>query len=269
MITVSIPYYRTPDTIRRAVESVLAQSYAYLAVVVVNDGDQPERAWEPLAGIEDSRLIRFDLPTNRGRYYADTVVAYAARSDWFTTHDSDDWSHPRRLEHMMRVAKRQQADVVPGTEHIHMLDGRERVRRPVLKEPRSPQRFPHLWHVSALYRTEVFRLVCHPGFRVGYDSLMSAMLLRCSDVRIAACGLPHYHRVARSGSLTHDEATGIGSEFRRAEVERLTEIWERTPRQGSAMKVFGLTNWAHPMWQELNIEARRLQAHLEQACTTT
>lgn len=224
-LTVSLPTYRNPDTLRRAVDSVLGQTYRELTLVVVNDGEDATEAFEPLSDIIDPRLVRFSLETNHGRYFCDCVVAHACRTEWFTVHDSDDWSEPQRLKEMMHLAERQHADVVPGAETIH--GATTRIRRPLLRFPNRP--LPHMWHLSALYQTRVFQAVIHPGFRVGYDSLMSAMLA-LTNLKIVPSNFPRYHRVAREGSLTKDARTGIGSEFRKQEIEGLMHLWQQVPR---------------------------------------
>lgn len=224
-LTVSLPTYRNPDTLRRAVDSVLGQTYTDLTLVVVNDAGDATEAFEPLSDITDPRLVRFSLEANHGRYFADCVVAYACDTEWFTVHDSDDWSEPQRLQEMMHLAVRQHADVVPGAETIH--GATTRIRRPLLRFPNRP--LPHMWHLSALYRTRVFQSVIHPGFRVGYDSLMSAMLAS-TNLRIVPSNFPRYHRVGRNGSLTRDPLTGIGSEFRKQEIEGLMHLWKQVPR---------------------------------------
>lgn len=224
-LTVSLPTYRNPQTLRRAVDSVLGQTYRELTLVVVADGEDATEAFSPLSDITDPRLIRFSLAENHGRYFADCVVAYACDTEWFTVHDSDDWSEPQRLQEMIHLAKRQRADVIPGAETIH--GATTRIRRPLLRFPNRP--LPHMWHLSALYRTRVFQSVIHPGFRVGYDSLMSAMLAS-STLKIVSSNFPRYHRVSRNGSLTKDPLTGIGSEFRKQEIEGLMHLWQQVPR---------------------------------------
>lgn len=222
-LTVSLPTYRNPETLRRAVDSILNQTFTDLQLVVVNDAGDATEAFRPLQDITDPRLIRFSLQENHGRYFADAVVAFACDSEFFTTHDSDDWSELRRLEEMMHLAKN--ADVVPGTEIIHTRN-RYRVRRPLLKLPNRP--LPHMWHLSAVYRTEVFRSVIHPGFRVGYDSLMSSMLA-ASTLKIIPAVRYKYHRVSRPDSLTRDPLTGIGSQFRKETIEGLLHPWNLVP----------------------------------------
>ena len=59
-VTASLPYFNARGYIRRAVESLLAQSHSNITVVVVCDGD-PRPPWPELAHIRDPRLVQFAL----------------------------------------------------------------------------------------------------------------------------------------------------------------------------------------------------------------
>jgi len=72
-VTVSLSYFQRKEQVRRATESILGQTYTNLTLIVVNDGDD-DPPWDQLADIRDSRLVRFDLKSNHGRYFADAVV---------------------------------------------------------------------------------------------------------------------------------------------------------------------------------------------------
>lgn len=111
LITVSIPYFRCQSYIRKAVESILAQTHRGLLVIVVNDGDD-QATWGELTHIDDPRLIRFDLKANRGRYFADAVVLNTIDSPYFAVQDADDWSEPQRLAVLLRALREAHADAV-------------------------------------------------------------------------------------------------------------------------------------------------------------
>jgi glycosyltransferase involved in cell wall biosynthesis len=220
MILVSIPYWRTPKTIARAVESILGQTCRDLLLVVLQDGDDPREAWAPLAHVTDPRLVRFDLAENRGWPFADAVALAVCDAAWWSPHDSDDWSDPRRLELLFELAD--DADVVLQDETVHRANGSSTV------VPVQPYRgdgvFRHHAVRAGLYRTAWLRKVggVHPGFRLGYDSLLTSLALLASETRVVR--EPLYHRVRRAGSLTMAPETRIGSPYRvgvRAELARL------------------------------------------------
>src|SRR4051794_32338454 len=110
-VTVAIPYFQCKPSIGQAVESMLSQTHSALTLVVVNDGD-PEPPWPALDHIHDPRLVRFDLPTNRGIYFANAVVLAATDDPYFVVQDADDWSEPQRIAQLLQKLRAEDADGV-------------------------------------------------------------------------------------------------------------------------------------------------------------
>lgn len=71
-VTASIAYFGCKAYIRRAVETLLNQSFREMRVIVVSDGD-PEPPSGQLADIKDPRLVFYDLEKNFGPYFANAV----------------------------------------------------------------------------------------------------------------------------------------------------------------------------------------------------
>lgn len=230
-VTVSMPYWRTPATLRTAVTAVLAQTYRDLRLVVVNDGDRQTRPWELLADITDPRLLRVDLPANRGRYFCDAAVLQACDTPWFAVHDSDDEATPVWLEWLIRAAADNGWDACVAPQTVVSVDGVARLE-PVGKLLPS-RRLRHVAHHAAVYRTQALRDVAgpHPGFRIGYDTLLLNLLLMRHSV--GEIDRPVYTRRIRPGSLTTSPDTGTGTQARRVarrELERLHSLaWQIGP----------------------------------------
>lgn len=82
-----------------AVESILAQSWRNLELIIVDDGSADDgrahvEKWEG----RDQRIRILQLPVNQGTYPARNAAIGAARGEFITFQDADDWSHPRRIE---------------------------------------------------------------------------------------------------------------------------------------------------------------------------
>jgi glycosyltransferase involved in cell wall biosynthesis len=222
---VSMPYWRTPETVARAVGSVLGQTHRALTLVVLNDGDDPTHAWAPLAHVDDPRLVRFDLPQNGGRYRADAIALAACPTEFFMVHDSDDWSDPDRLERLL--AKAEGRDVVLGGYRIHRQDGSTRDVAPTPELISDASALRHVAHHTALFRTEALRSIGgpHPGYRVSYDTFMidvAVLTLRWAVVRE-----PLYHYRQRPDSLVSDRRTGMRSPYRQKIRAELATAWSR------------------------------------------
>lgn len=240
LVTVSIPFYRTPPLLlRRAVTSILEQTFRDFRLILVNDGGGLAE-WKALGGIADDRIVQFDLLVNGGRYLADAVVLAACDTLWFLPHDSDDWSDPNRLANLLAqtegrsISKSANApvDAVFSAECVHFADarGRERIVH-VQVGGWSPANtvLKHRAHMSALWRTAFLKAIGgpHPGYRLAYDTfLTSAAFLASAAVgRIDAQHSPQYHRCVRSGSLRTSAETRLRSTARREAVAAMRQLW--------------------------------------------
>ena len=92
--SVIIPAYNSAGTVGRAIESVLAQTFPVLELIVVDDGSTDETA-RIVARFGNRLTYRYQ--TNAGVSAARNSGASIARSDWLAFLDADDWYYPERL----------------------------------------------------------------------------------------------------------------------------------------------------------------------------
>ncbi|RWZ83212.1 glycosyltransferase family 2 protein [Glutamicibacter sp. HZAU] len=92
-------YDPEPEAFLAAAQSILNQTWRNLELIIVDDAS-PNRAnnlLERLAEL-DSRVRVILLDENGGTYQARNVGLKVAAGEFITGQDSDDWSHPERLE---------------------------------------------------------------------------------------------------------------------------------------------------------------------------
>lgn len=228
-VTVSMPFYQCHQTIRRAVTAVLDQTYRDLQLVVVVDGD-PRPPLAELSDVRDKRLHVVTFAENRGRYFCDAAVLAATAAPWFAIHDADDHAEPEWLATLLDAAASRDADAAFAPQHVHTPRGGVRLE-PV--KPMAPlgERMEQLAHHAGVYRTAALRKVgIHPGFRVGYDTLLVNLLAMTG--RVATVDVPLYHRVGRRGSLTTAPRTRFGSSHRAAAARRLQQLFQLARQRG-------------------------------------
>lgn len=98
-ISVLIPAYDAAETLPIAIESLLAQTWRNIEVIIVDDCSSDETyAVAKKYSQLDSRLLVFRMEQNRGAYVARNYALHHATGDYVTVHDADDWSHPQKLE---------------------------------------------------------------------------------------------------------------------------------------------------------------------------
>jgi len=96
--SVVLPAYNTPpDILRRAIDSVLNQTYPHFELIIIDDGSEP--SLEPIVReYTDERIVFIKHPENCGAGAAHNTGIKAAIYDWiaFICHD-DEWL-PNKLE---------------------------------------------------------------------------------------------------------------------------------------------------------------------------
>lgn len=224
-ITVSMPYFGCRPFLRRAVESILAQTHGDLTLIVLNDGEEPG-PWDLLADIKDRRLVRFDLDANRGRYFADAVALSATSDRYFMVQDADDWSSLDRAALLYEVLRENNAGAAFSAINRYAA-GRPRQHSSPECLLAPPTQLTPIAHHFGLYQTRSLRAIggYYGGFRFGYDTLIPGLLSLTS--RLAYIDVPLYHHDLREGSLSTSRDTGMTSQARREVRDRLEVIYEK------------------------------------------
>lgn len=98
-VTVIIPSYNAAGTIGTTIRSLLSQTWVNLEILVVDDcsSDRTAAIVRDFQ-LQDPRVHLLRTPQNDGPYVARNVGLLAATGEFVTCNDSDDWSHPEKIE---------------------------------------------------------------------------------------------------------------------------------------------------------------------------
>jgi len=123
LVTVLMTTYKTGSRADAAIASVLAQSYRNIELIVVDDAsgdDTPEMicAWAQ----RDSRVKLIELPCNVGTFVAKNIGLQQAKGEFVTCHDSDDWSHPLKIERQVKPLLKDRRLVATTSHWVRMDD---------------------------------------------------------------------------------------------------------------------------------------------------
>ncbi|TWI02979.1 glycosyltransferase involved in cell wall biosynthesis [Luteimonas cucumeris] len=99
LISIAMSSWRPGEEIFAAIRSVIAQSWQSWELLVIDDAS-PSEYGEVLERIAvlDPRIKVLRQSSNGGTYLIRNAAMREARGEFMTFLDSDDWSHPRRLE---------------------------------------------------------------------------------------------------------------------------------------------------------------------------
>lgn len=200
-IDVLLPYYGNVEHLKTATESVLAQDYPYLRLVVLNDAypdPEPARWFDCLT---DSRVAYHQNEKNLGANRNYQKALDMAQAPVFVMMGADDVMLPSYLRTIIKALEEypQAAVVQPGVEVIDGEGVRIRTLTDTMKRVMAPKPWPAAleiggedmaasllhagWHYfpSLAWRTDAVRRF---GFRPEYDVVQDLALL----VDIAAAG---------------------------------------------------------------------------------
>ncbi len=104
LVSVIIPAYNAAGTISATLESVRAQTYAPLEIIVVDDGSTDATPSILKAVAAEEPRLRIIRQQNAGVARARNRALAEAQGEWIATIDADDIWHPEKLERQIRVA---------------------------------------------------------------------------------------------------------------------------------------------------------------------
>jgi glycosyltransferase involved in cell wall biosynthesis len=202
LVSVIIPTYRRSAFLRRAIESVLAQTYSPVEVIVVEDGSHEAREIASSFGPR----VKYIWQENQGAAVARNTAADAARGTWLALLDDDDFWIPDKLERQFELLRAFHSLGFVHSNYFWFRNGRGEPR------PDTPVRsVPSGWVTqqlvldrfsigtsTVLVRAELFRKVggFNPTYRLVQDYDLWVRLSQVTQFGYLATPLAYYEAEA-------------------------------------------------------------------------
>ena len=208
-VSVIMPIYSAGEQVRIAIESLLAQTYENIEIIAVDDCS-PDDTFAVLKALEkeDSRVKAVQPPQNGGAYAARNYGLTFATGDLFTTHDSDDWSHPQKIA--TQVAYLEKYPSVKGCS-VHWIRAQSNLS--FTQNWRPNNCLTHWSQSSFMFRKEVLDTIGEwDNVRIGGDTeyiwRMEAQFGKKSFAKIFS-DTPLAFALDEESSLTRTKATHV------------------------------------------------------------
>ena len=113
-VSIIVPVYKVEDYIRECIDSILAQTYPYFELILVDDGspDNCGRICDDYA--KGNNRIKVVHKVNGGISSARNAGLEVAKGEWIMHVDGDDWIEPDMIESLIQAAQVTGADLVFG-----------------------------------------------------------------------------------------------------------------------------------------------------------
>lgn len=120
LVTVYMPTYNRVELLQRAVDSVLKQDYSNIELIVVDD-NSTDSTHEYLARMakEDSRLKYLINETNSGACVSRNKAIFAARGEFITGLDDDDFLLPSHIASFVNAWQHKKDDCIAFYCHVY------------------------------------------------------------------------------------------------------------------------------------------------------
>ena len=129
LVTIAMPVYNAEHYIKKAIDSILQQTYTNWELVMVNDGsiDQSEKI---ILSYSDPRLRYFKNDVNSGIVKTRNRCLELARGKYIAVLDNDDIALPKRLEMQVSYLEANQDYGVVGS-YWEIIDNNDKVQATV------------------------------------------------------------------------------------------------------------------------------------------
>ena len=233
-----VPLYKTPlDYLKTAVDSVLAQTYPFFQLILVNASPEIETLAQTVESyrLKESRITVVTLKRNLGITENTNEGIAAATGDFCCFLDHDDFIEPNLLfEYVRAINEKPETDVLYCDEDLVIQDehgAKFHHQNPLFKPGFSPELLlckNYIIHLMTI-RTELIRQMPKPDSR--YDGSQDYnMVLFCTGKARRVQGVQKvlYHwRISEESTATNSEAKPYGRTANRRAAQN--ELMRRLP----------------------------------------
>lgn len=135
MVSIIMPTYNREKTIKRAIDSILEQTYQDFEIIIVDDNSK-DNTEQIVKSIEDRRIIYIRNEENKGANASRNIGIEMARGEYIAFQDSDDEWLKEKLEYQLEELKVNRADIVASAFYKY-VDKQESIVPSKIKEDKN------------------------------------------------------------------------------------------------------------------------------------
>lgn len=153
LVTVVIPTFNRKEQVKKAIDSVLAQSYSNFELIVVDDGSS-DGTQEKVSAVADDRLY-YQKINRSGVSKARNIGSTLGDGKYIAFLDSDDYWHSQKLARQISFHNKNPKIKISQTQEIWIRNGKRVNPKNKHKKP-SGYIFPESLHLCTITPSSVF-----------------------------------------------------------------------------------------------------------------
>lgn len=223
MISVIVPVYNVEPYLRKCLDSILAQTYQDLEILIIDDGST-DGSGKICDEYKQDERVRVFHTENHGLSAARNLGLDNATGDWIGFVDSDDWIEPDMYEVLLRKAEETGADVVECGVYLESQNKvtiERHIQEVLVEDPLQGlirgEILNRVW--DKIWKRELFSSIKFPEGRINEDIATTYKVLENAYL-VLVIDNTEYHYCQRCGSLSHMHDMKSLTDFWRANYER-------------------------------------------------
>ncbi len=211
MLSIIVPVYKVEPYIRQCVDSIIAQTYRDLEILLIDDGS-PDRCGEICDEYaEKDNRVRVFHTENRGLSAARNLGICEASGEYIAFVDSDDWIEPDMYETLLENLEATKAEICCCGSVIEYKDGsRNALPAASVFSSNEAVRAVVIGRLSSSAWDKIFSkdLFSHIRFPEGhvFEDIRTLYRLYLESKRITVVPRAFYHYRQRSGSIMQNRS---------------------------------------------------------------
>lgn len=214
MVSVVIPVYNVEKYLKECLDSVLAQTFKDLQVILVDDGstDQSGKICDEYAAKDDRVTVIHQ--SNKGAAEAKNTALEQIKGEYFVFVDSDDYLENNMIETLLTAAKKAQADIVEcgfideykQKSQVHELtsENKEYTMKSYMKYYIENWNASLLW--NKIFKTDVLKDIrFRHERRCIDDEFFTYKLVLKSEKIVVIPGAYYHYRKRKSGAVGNEK----------------------------------------------------------------
>ena len=212
-ISIIVPIYNIEKYLPRCLDSILAQTYKNLEVILVDDGSVDNSGMIADKYARNDQRIIVIHQVNKGVSAARNAGLDLATGDYIGFVDGDDYIEPDMYEILMRIIDEQQVDIAhcgyqmvypSRIDYYYNTREKQKMNREegVFELLKGRKIEPGLW--NKLYKAELFKEIRLPIGIAETEDLLCNFELFCLAESSFFYDVSKYHYMLRSGSATSE-----------------------------------------------------------------
>ena len=218
-LSIIVPIYNVEKYLRECVDSILNQTFTDFELILVDDGSPDGCPQICDAYAEQDNRVRVIHQKNDGLSAARNAGIEAARGNWLSFIDSDDFIAPDFLGKLYTAVKNANADCAICGIQLAKEDGKPLTTPDnmnvqegvwtgidILNTMKKRANTPYLVAWNKIYRRELFQDIRYPVGRLNEDNFIFAELFHTARTVVCIAEPLYYYR-QREGSIMRSQYT--------------------------------------------------------------